>query len=201
MTETFFTSDMHFGHKRIRELAGRPFDSDEDMAEAMIENWNARVGAGDIVYHLGDFSFLNATATAEIVARLQGNIHFLRGNHDEPLAKAFRGGLIGGRNPAYRQQRGAQRFLHDYKEIRMDGRKVVMFHFPIAVWNGAHNGAWHLHGHSHGNYPHNGQPLLDVGVDSDEVNAPPYSPIHWDEIVEVLQHRTYTASDHHGGLD
>jgi calcineurin-like phosphoesterase family protein len=197
MTE-WFTSDLHFGHKRIIELAGRPFADLDEMEEAFIQEWNDTVAPGDLIYHLGDLSFLNAVATAGIVNRLKGSIHFIRGNHDEALAKAFRGGLLGAVRPnsGHQQQRGAPRFLHDYKEVRIDGRKVVMFHFPISVWNGAHNGAWHLHGHSHGNFPHNDQPLMDVGYD-----ATGRVLTSWDQVVDTLSTRSYTAADHHGGLD
>jgi len=35
----------------------RPFESIEEMNEALIENWNELVSRGDRIYHLGDFSF------------------------------------------------------------------------------------------------------------------------------------------------
>jgi hypothetical protein len=43
----FFTSDHHFGHKRIIELAKRPFTSVDEMDEYMIVRWNDRVKPGD----------------------------------------------------------------------------------------------------------------------------------------------------------
>ncbi|WP_395092280.1 hypothetical protein [Armatimonas sp.] len=50
----WFTSDHHFGHDNIRSHCQRPFDSTEEMNEAMIDRWNACVAPGDTVYHLGD---------------------------------------------------------------------------------------------------------------------------------------------------
>jgi calcineurin-like phosphoesterase family protein len=53
----WFSSDTHYGHKRIIELAKRPFSSVEEMDEVMIERHNARVRPGDQFFHVGDFAF------------------------------------------------------------------------------------------------------------------------------------------------
>ncbi len=50
----FFTSDTHFGHGGALGLYRRPFASAAAMNEALIERWNATVGPGDEVWHLGD---------------------------------------------------------------------------------------------------------------------------------------------------
>ncbi len=41
--KTWFTSDTHFGHARIIELSGRPFDSVAEMNEAILDGINATV--------------------------------------------------------------------------------------------------------------------------------------------------------------
>lgn len=79
---TYFCSDTHFSHKRIVELSRRPFPSLEAMEDAIVENWNSRVTSGDTVYHLGDFSFGPKDVQAKNVARLNGKITLVRGNHD-----------------------------------------------------------------------------------------------------------------------
>ena len=60
MPSVFLTSDTHFGHvgvtKFLREDGTklRPWDSVEEMDEAMVELWNDTVKPTDKVYHLGD---------------------------------------------------------------------------------------------------------------------------------------------------
>jgi calcineurin-like phosphoesterase family protein len=56
----FFTADTHLGHERLLSLGrDRPFASAEEMTEALVEAWNARVGRNDRIYHLSDWSFLS----------------------------------------------------------------------------------------------------------------------------------------------
>lgn len=52
------------------------------MNETIIKRWNMMVNKDDIVYHLGDFAFVNKEATQEIVSQLNGRIRLIRGNHD-----------------------------------------------------------------------------------------------------------------------
>lgn len=78
------TSDTHFCHKNILvyETASRPFKDRDEMNEALIRRWNDRVGPYDVVFHLGDFSFGTKGRVRDIVARLNGKIFLLLGNHD-----------------------------------------------------------------------------------------------------------------------
>jgi calcineurin-like phosphoesterase family protein len=87
MPATFLVSDTHFGHKgmchftredKVTKL--RPWDTPEEMDEAMIKAWNERVGPKDKVYHLGDV-VINRKALPT-VARLNGDKVLIRGNHD-----------------------------------------------------------------------------------------------------------------------
>lgn len=51
----FFTADTHFSHDSIIRFCDRPFRDTQDMDEALVANWNRRVGPDDTVFHLGDF--------------------------------------------------------------------------------------------------------------------------------------------------
>ena len=87
MPAVFLVSDTHFGHAgvcRFTRADGctplRPWDSADEMDEAMVEAWNDRVRPNDKVYHLGDV-VINRKAL-NIMSRLNGDKVLIRGNHD-----------------------------------------------------------------------------------------------------------------------
>jgi calcineurin-like phosphoesterase family protein len=86
MPNTFLISDTHFGQEGICQFLNwdgskvRPWDTAAEMDEAMVERWNATVGPGDKVYHLGDVAI--ARKSLAIMARLNGKKVLIRGNHD-----------------------------------------------------------------------------------------------------------------------
>ena len=172
----WFTSDHHFGHKRIIELAKRPFISVEEMDEHMIVMWNRYIEKNDIVYHLGDFAFTDHTPYLE---QLNGRKRLLKGNHDHSnRVKAAKGWEI--IYPPY----------HEIKEV--DGPGIVLCHYAMRVWNKSGHGAIHLYGHSHGNLVGDSQ-SCDVGVDAWD-----FMPATLDMIktrLKFLQDRT--EPDHH----
>jgi calcineurin-like phosphoesterase family protein len=143
----FFTSDSHFGDHRTLNIWKRPFASAAEMDAALAAAWNEAVGPGDEVWHLGDFARRPADVPA-LLARLHGVKHLVRGNNDPPATLAAAGwGSV-----------------QDYAEIELEGRRLVLCHYPFRSWNGQHKGAIDLHGHSHGRL----KPLprqIDVGVD------------------------------------
>ncbi len=178
MSAVWFTADTHFGHRRMAEV-WRPFPSIDEMDEALIEAWNGCVKRGDTVYHLGDFSFRNRIDTEKIIRRLAGDIHVIRGNHDKTLDR------VKGMFASYRS----------YHELKVGSQRVVLFHFPIESWHQVHRGAWHLHGHCHGNLPDDGlKARMDVGVDTHALR-----PWHFDEIADRFAGRTWVPDDHHNG--
>lgn len=143
----FFTADTHFGDHRTINIQKRPFASVAEMDALLIDRWNAIVGPDDIVWHLGDVARRAADVPA-LLARLHGTKHLLRGNNDPDATVAAPGWASVG----------------DYAEIAVEGRKLVLCHYPFRSWNGQHKGAINLHGHSHGRL----KPVprqFDVGVD------------------------------------
>ena len=65
-TETrkiFIYSDPHFGHKNVIKYANRLFSNINEMNSQLIKNFNKVVGHDDVVYILGDFSFLNTVSS------------------------------------------------------------------------------------------------------------------------------------------
>ena len=72
---TFFTSDQHFGHFNIIRLCSRPFGTVEEMDEALLSKWNAKVKADDTVYILGDLFFRAAKVEPILKAGKDGRKH------------------------------------------------------------------------------------------------------------------------------
>ena len=145
---TFFTSDTHWGHESIIRLCNRPFVTVHEMNETMIHRWNSVVEAKDVVYHLGDAAFRDKGIFSEIFKRLNGVKHLIRGNHDN--------------NEVLHQPWAS---VSEYKEIKMDGKHIVLFHYPMRSWNRMYHGALHFYGHEHGNI-FDYSNCMDVGVDS-----------------------------------
>lgn len=107
--------------------------------EMLIKRWNDVIKHDDdLVFILGDFSFRNGKETNAILKQLRGRKILVLGNHDNIfMDKDFDKSLFVE--------------IVNYKEITIDNQKVIMFHFPIQVWNKKHAGAVHLFGHIHSN--------------------------------------------------
>jgi calcineurin-like phosphoesterase family protein len=52
----FFTSDTHFGDRRVLQIDRRPFGSVALHDAALVARWNELVASNDEVWHLGDFA-------------------------------------------------------------------------------------------------------------------------------------------------
>lgn len=183
-----FTSDLHLGHKNIVKFTNRGIDclSQDNHEQWVIDLWNTAVSAGDLVYHLGDFSFFtNYQDLAEAVYKMKGQKIFIKGNHDrrEHLDKLVKDQLI--------------QAWYDYKEIKIGEIPVVLFHFPIASWHRQSHGAWHLHGHCHGNFKDSRGKMLDVGIDSAYTLYGKHKFIDEHEISKFMQHEQIYLADQH----
>lgn len=140
----YYIADLHFFHEKLNtSMDCRGFADAEQMNEYMVQKWNARVKPDDEVVILGDLSFGKAAQTNELLQRLKGRLYLIQGNHDRFL-----------KDNAY----DASRFvwIRPYEEMKDNGRKVVLCHYPILCYNGQYrldkNGApktYMLYGHVH----------------------------------------------------
>ena len=136
MPAVFLVSDTHFGHTGVCRFTRndgvtklRPWDSTEEMDEAMVKAWNERVKPTDKVYHLGDVVINRRALTT--LSRLNGDKVLIRGNHD-----IFR-------DDEYREY---------FRELRayhvMNG--LILSHIPVHEASLGRFGC-NIHGHLHAN--------------------------------------------------
>lgn len=145
----YFTSDTHFGDRRVLAVDRRPFPSVAAHDEALVALWNETVRPEDEVWHLGDVALgPPPEAVAVLLGRLNGRKHLVSGNNDGPGTLAA---------PGWES-------VQPYAELMIEGRHLVLCHYPFRTWNQAGRGSVNLHGHSHGRLtPMTRQ--YDVGVD------------------------------------
>jgi len=183
-TGPLFTSDTHFAHVNregtgIIDYCQRPFDNIEHHDAELIRKWNEKVPPKADVYHLGDLVFHGGGVgqRAELLGKLNGRIHLIRGNHDKNIKSGAEGFV----------------WVKDYYELKIQDPeldngghlKIVLFHFPLITWNANMWGSWHFHGHSHGQLPVDPRAArLDVGVD-----AHGFTPISYGEIKQLFTKR------------
>jgi len=178
MPAVFLVSDTHFGHTgvcRFTRTDGvtklRPWDSAEEMDEAMVAAWNERVRPTDKVYHLGDV-VINRKALG-IMRRLNGDKVLIRGNHD-----IFR-------DDEYREH---------FRELRayhvMNG--MILSHIPIHSESLGRFGV-NIHGHTHANRVmlpgFNGKitDIVDVRYHCVCVEQTDFAPILFEDVVKRIE--------------
>lgn len=102
--------------------------------------------------------------TNSVLKRLNGYICLVRGNHEE-LAE---------------QNYYMFRWIKDYAEVTVEGKKIVLFHYGQRTWHHDLRGNWHLYGHSHGELPAYGK-SFDIGVDSWN-----FTPVEFSQLKEKM---------------
>ena len=135
----FFTADTHFGHANVIKHCNRPYATLDEMNEALIANWNARVHKNDHVYIAGDLAWRgNVNYAISIVSRLKGLKHLAIGNHDKDFLKKA-------------EYRNLFVEIDQILFAGLDQGKTIICHYPMLSWNGSCRGAWHVFGHMHNN--------------------------------------------------
>jgi len=159
---TCVTSDLHLEHDNIIEYCDRPFESVAITNETPVANWNDCVDPGEEVLYLGDLVPFerNDAVVLDWLDRLNGEVTFIRGNHDKTVPIT----------------------AHQSLEYEAGDRRFFLTHYPEEIpgdWNG-----WVLYGHHHNNFPER-FPFLDperrrVNVSIELLG---YEPIPIDELL------------------
>jgi calcineurin-like phosphoesterase family protein len=211
----FFTSDTHFSHQNIcrgvtkwRNENGeipinqtRPFGNLEEMNNKIVSGINDNVGADDILFHLGDWSF-GGFENIELFRKqiLCQNIHLILGNHDHHI-KNNRGGIKSLFSSVNKNLTLEVEYNRGGKNDRKISHVFELFHYPISSWENMNDGVIHLHGHVH--LPPNKRMsdnnkgrYMDVGVDGNDM-----IPISMEEVLVLLGDKEvgklFLPSDHH----
>ena len=164
----YYIADTHFNHANIIRYCNRPFSSVEKMNNTIIDNWNKKVKKDDDVYILGDFCFGNKNDAIDLFSKLNGRIHFIRGNHDRWLG-----------NDTFFYIGNEKINVYNLLSIKDKDRVVILCHYPIESWNRKFHGSYHLYGHVH-----NSEKVADIpnryNVGADVTN---FSPVTLDELI------------------
>ena len=191
MSQIYFTSDTHYGHANIcrgttnwedSNDKTRDFATLEKMNAALVDRINSSVGANDILYHLGDWSFGGFDNIKTFRDRLTcQNINLILGNHDHFIAR--------NKNDI----RSLFNKVYSFgKNISINKQEFILCHYSMRVWNRSHHGSVMLYGHSHGTLPQPPGKTMDVGVDTNNL-----FPYHIDEIMKFMDKRGAVQVDHH----
>jgi calcineurin-like phosphoesterase family protein len=204
----WFTSDTHYDHENIcaattkwvgAERLTRKFSSLEQMNDKLVDSINNKVSQDDILFHLGDWSFNGFENIRKFRERINcKNVHLILGNHDHHIE----------RNKENIQSvfSSVSQYLdlevkwrpNSYRPVADSYARFVLFHYPIASWNGMGDGVIHLHGHVHllNNSRVADGKAMDVGVDGNNME-----PISMEEVLKIMRPRPIAKltlpKDHH----
>lgn len=165
----FVIGDLHLGHTNIIRYCARPFPSKNvrEMDEVLIRNWNHRVRPTDTEYFLGDLAFGDGLGD-EYMRRLNGEITFIRGNHD---------------NDSFG---GAEEL-----RIRHSDYEFLLTHDPMNAKKPDGFSGWVIHGHTHNNdlkrYPFFDAANRKINVSAEVIG---YQPVPLLDLVALIQARS-----------
>lgn len=176
---TYFTSDLHLGHRFVAGLRG--FDSADEHDEAIVKRWKHHVTDGDDVWVLGDLAASSPDAALEIIGSLPGRKHLISGNHDKV-------------HPMHRDAHKHQRkYLEVFESVQPFARRkigehyVLLSHFPYSTdrdepryvqYRLRDEGMYLLHGHTHSSEVVTSAREFHVGVDAWDLYPVSLETIH-----------------------
>ena len=154
-------TDTHFGHENIKKYTGRP----DGFEYSILKNTENIVKDGDVLIHLGDFSFGNDSYWHNLWRNIKGNKILIRGNHDK-------------KSLTWYMENGWDMVV-DEMLLNIYGKRILFSHKPISD-----RGYFDLniHGHQHNTVHHPETPMGEknrlVFIEHN------YAPINLRSIVE-----------------
>ena len=184
----FFTSDLHFCHDKDFVWQARGFTSVDEMNAEIVKRWNEVVYPDDDVYVLGDLTLGNVEEGLKLIAKLNGYLHVIRGNHDTDTK--------------------ANRYLELPNVVSVEFatlykyKKAIFWlsHYPTITANYDDDKPWAQHlvclfGHTHQEEPfYNNNPYMyNVGMDAHNC-----TPISIEKIIENIRNKKQQLNNEGG---
>lgn len=184
----FFTSDLHFCHDKDFVWQARGFKSIDEMNAEIVRRWNERVMPDDDVYVLGDLTLGDVEEGLRLIAKLNGYLHIIRGNHDTDTK--------------------ASRYLELPNVVSVEFATIYKYkkaifwlsHYPTITANYDDDKPWAQHlvclfGHTHQEEPfYNNNPYMyNVGMDAHNC-----TPISIEEIIENIRNKKQQLNNEGG---
>lgn len=181
----FFTSDQHFFDPAIMVFSDRPYSSPEEMNEAMIRNFEARVSDGDEVYILGDI--FGGKPPADQIGEMKSifkrlgidrrPFHLVKGNHDKLSDDDY-------------ISVGFRTVKSGFTFIEAAGRRMMLTHDPCMVQP---RDTLAICGHIHTLFSENWAPHRNTFTVNVSVEMRGYAPVSEDEIADIIARSPYSA--------
>ncbi len=169
MSEHKFTSDLHFGHRKVAEIRGFTTTALHDFTvfNSLLDNLHKN----DILWILGDVVGIGSDLhySLDLLSRLPCRLRLVSGNHD----------------PSHPMHRPSVETMDSYYEtfeyvemageVKIGGQRFMLSHFPYRIdrgeprhveWRLPDVGRDLLHGHTHDQRRYTSNRELHVGWDA-----------------------------------
>lgn len=200
----YFISDLHFGHYyngrgiiTFERTQFKTIEEHDNYIENIIKELCDKLKPNDEVWNLGDFGSLTKLYTVNWIKATGAKAYFLYGNHD--------------------RQSDLSQFEHYFDQVFLYpiflSQKLVISHYPVAVWPDTINVCGHLHGAKLQDINHvcasiyvaNYQPVTDKSLDAVFSKLPRftrrflYEP--WANDYQFIQPKEDVIMDPNGNID
>lgn len=208
--DTIFVGCTHLDHNREFVWQARGFSSVQEHTDWVCHEIAAYYEAYPMatMVHLGD-GFLNSTPdrAAAYFRRWRMPVAYIWGNHESPTRKLYQaeveriGFKVGEPYPLTPESLLNVTFLGPQATFLIEKQQIFAHHFPLAVWDHSHHGAWHVHSHNHGSFAESlpdylGCKRLDCGVDVAKKHfGVPY--VTFRQLKRVMDQKRIHQVDHH----
>lgn len=187
-----FSSDWHLYHNATLEKGDRPFDSTEEMNDAIIKNMFEETKRGDDFYFLGDLSWEKEGVERVLkeARKRKVRFHWVAGNHDKKMIKQYHGRI---------KEFNKANTIDNTLIIKLtdeEGKHYPTFlsHYPMFTWDRSHYDSFLLFGHhhnnTHGNYMvasyEKAGKRLNVNCEFFE-----YKPVNELEVINIMKSRPH----------